>query len=96
MYSHPLLPVTHKLQYRTPKEYRDMLAPMAQQAGWKIHEHDGSVELWVRSLDDLTRATKDPDYIANIHPDEPNFLDKAKTEIIIGWEEVRVKDGKVV
>ncbi|KAF4546751.1 Dimeric alpha-beta barrel [Lasiodiplodia theobromae] len=82
--------------YHTPKEYRDKLAPMAQNAGWKIHEHDGSVELWVRSLDDLARATKDPDYIANIHPDQPKFLDESKTEVIVGWEEVRVRDGVVV
>lgn len=86
----------YKHQYHTPKEYRDKLTPMAQGAGWKIHEHDGSVELWVRSLDDLTRATKDPDYIANINPDQPKFLDQSKTEVIVGWEEVRVRDGVVV
>ncbi|OJD33911.1 dimeric alpha+beta barrel [Diplodia corticola] len=82
--------------YHTPREHREMLAPMAQRAGWKMHEHDGSVELWVRSLDDLARATQDPDYIANIHPDHTIFLDTSRTEVIIGWEEVRVKDGKVV
>ncbi|KAH7057099.1 EthD domain-containing protein [Macrophomina phaseolina] len=82
--------------FHTPQKDRDNLAPMAKSAGWKIHNHDGSVELWVRSLDDLARATQDPDYIANIHPDESHFLDKSRTEVIIGWEEVRVLDGKVV
>lgn len=82
--------------YHTPQSYRDQISPMAEKAGWKIHDHDGSAEMWVRSLDDLVAATQDPDYIANIHPDEAVFLDKSRTEVIIGWEEVRVRDGKVV
>lgn len=83
-------------KYHTTQSYRDQISPMAEKAGWKIHDHDGSAEMWVRSLDDLVAATQDPDYIANIHPDEAVFLDKSRTEVIIGWEEVRVRDGKVV
>lgn len=45
-------------KYHTPQSYRDQISPMAEKAGWKIHDHDGSAEMWVRSLDDLVAATQ--------------------------------------
>lgn len=58
--------------------------------------HDGSavrydalVELWFDDLQQMQTFYTDPDYVANVKPDEPNFADIANCSFII-TEENRV------
>ena len=50
----------------------------------------------MRSVEDLEKAVQDPDYPANVGPDEAKFLDQKRSVVTVGWEEVYLKDGKVV
>lgn len=37
--------------------------------------YDGAAELWFDSVDDMNRFFADPDYLANVRPDEARFAD---------------------
>lgn len=39
--------------------------------------YDGIARLEFRSAEDMERAFADPDYLANVRPDEPRFIDIA-------------------
>jgi hypothetical protein len=54
------------------------------------------VKILVRSMDDLMKATQDPEYPEKIGQDEQKFLDQARSMVTVGWEEVYVLDGKIV
>lgn len=58
--------------------------------------YDGFVELLMHDLEDFKRARQDPFYIEKVAPDEAKMADPAKTQIIVGWEECYVLDGKVL
>ena len=57
---------------------------------------DGHVEFLVRSVEDLFKATQDPEYPTILFPDEQYLLDKPTSIVTVGWEEVYVLDGRVV
>lgn len=84
------------MQYHTPSTERQKLGALAKTAGLRILEHDGHAEFWVKSLDDFLAALQDPEYQATIAPDEEGMLDRSRTEITFGWEEVRMIDGRVL
>ena len=62
----------------------------------KILEHDGHAEFWVQTIGDFLGALQDPEYVNTIAADEKKMLDRGRTEITIGWEEVRMMDGKIL
>jgi len=61
-----------------------------------IADYDGLMELTMPSLSCFDEAQKDPYYLEVVAPDELKFADVPRTKILIGWEEVYVKDGKKV
>jgi hypothetical protein len=61
-----------------------------------VAEYDGFVELLMPSLSCFDEAQKDPYYLEVVAPDELKFADVPRTQILVGWEEVYVQDGKVV
>lgn len=83
-------------KYHTPSSTRSAINPLAEKAGWKVNNFDSYAEFWVRSVDDWVRATDDPAYVLIVTPDEERLLDKSRTEVTFGWEQVRVQDGRVV
>ncbi|PRP84420.1 hypothetical protein PROFUN_08100 [Planoprotostelium fungivorum] len=82
--------------YHTPSSERDKIKEMAEKAKWDVLDHDGHVELWIKSLDDVKRAVQDAGYLTDIFPDEHKMLDKSRTQVTIGWQEVKMIDGKIV
>jgi hypothetical protein len=58
--------------------------------------YDGNVEILLRSVEDLEKAVQGPEYPAKVGPDEVKFLDQKRSVVTVGWEEVYLKDGKVV
>lgn len=50
----------------------------------------------VRSVDDLMKATQDPEYPVKMQPDEGYLFEHGKMQITTGWVEAYVEDGKVV
>lgn len=56
------------------------------------------MELLVRENDFecLERARQDPYYGDVVAPDEEKFIDMGRSQMIVGWEEVYVEDGKTV
>ncbi|KAH7364090.1 EthD domain-containing protein [Rhexocercosporidium sp. MPI-PUGE-AT-0058] len=83
-------------QYHTPKSTRDLAAGVAKEFGWTVSDYDGNVEFLVRSVEDLKKAVEDPEYPEKVLPDEQRFMDQSNSVVTVGWEEVYVKDGKVV
>ena len=47
---------------------------------------DGTAELWFDSLQDMTAFYSDPEYLADIHPDEPRFADMEATKFFVTTE----------
>ncbi|KAF8854106.1 hypothetical protein BDZ45DRAFT_747870 [Acephala macrosclerotiorum] len=68
----------------------------AESFGWTLSPYDGHVEILVRNMEALTRATRDPEYPEKVGLDEQRFLEQARSMVTAGWEEVYVLDGKVV
>jgi hypothetical protein len=52
--------------------------------------------MMVRSVDDLLKATQDPEYAAKMQPDEAYMFEHGSMELTVGWVETYVQDGKVV
>jgi hypothetical protein len=44
----------------------------------------------------LTGAFSDPEYHSTVRPDEDLFIDYLGTKVVIGYEYVRVVDGKLL
>lgn len=63
-----------------------------------VVDYDGFVEMWVResNFTCLDRAREDPYYREVVEPDEKKFFDLEKSQVIVGWEECYVEDGKVL
>ncbi|KAH9215403.1 EthD domain-containing protein [Leptodontidium sp. 2 PMI_412] len=83
-------------QHHIPKSTRDLAAGVAKEFGWTLSDYDGHVEFMLRSVEDLKKAVEDPEYPEKVLPDEQRFMDQSNSLVTVGWEEVYVKDGKVV
>ncbi|KAJ9499903.1 hypothetical protein H2202_004893 [Exophiala xenobiotica] len=86
----------HVPQYHTPSSVRDQAKSIPGIAQATIAEWDGFVELLMPNMSCFDEAQKDPYYSEVVFPDELKFADPANSQIIIGWEEVYVQDGKIV
>jgi hypothetical protein len=84
------------LQYHTPSSVRQQAISIFGLPASAVATYDGFVELLMRDLEDFKRAQQDPFYIEKVAPDEAKMADPAKTQIIVGWEECYVLDGKVL
>ena len=85
-----------KLQYHTPSSVRQHAISTLGLPESLIATYDGFVEVLMRNLEDFTRMHQDPFYIEKVAPDEARMTNEAKTQMIFGWEECYVFDGKVV
>ena len=47
---------------------------------------DGAAELWFDSKDDMTSFFADPNYLADVRPDESRFADMGKTVFFVTEE----------
>ena len=83
-------------QYHTPSSVREQAKSVPGLSQASIAEYDGFVELLMPSLSCFDEAQKDPYYQEVVVPDELKFADVPRTQILVGWEEVYVQDGKVV
>ncbi|KAG4424774.1 hypothetical protein IFR04_002122 [Cadophora malorum] len=83
-------------QYHTPKSTRYLAASVAKDFGWTLAGYDGYVDFMVSSVEDLKNAVEDPEYPEKVLPDEQMFMDQSNSVVTVGWEEVYVKDGKVI
>ena len=84
------------LQYHTPSSIRQQAISIFGLPEFAVATYDGFVELLIRDLEDFKRAQQDPFYIEKVAPDEAKMADPAKTQVIVGWEECYVLDGKVL
>ncbi|KAE9972088.1 hypothetical protein EG327_009597 [Venturia inaequalis] len=58
--------------------------------------YDGMASFLVPSMEVLTRAFSDADYLSTVRPDEDLFIDHSGTKVVVGYEYVRIVDGKLV
>ncbi len=84
------------IQYHTPPETRELAAGLAGYAGGKLAPFDAHVEFIVQSVDDLMKATADPEYPLKMQPDEGCMFEHGKMQMTVGWVETYVQDGEVV
>jgi uncharacterized protein (TIGR02118 family) len=49
---------------------------------------DGTAELWFDSVADMDAFYSDPDYLANVQPDEARFADMTETVFFVTEEDV--------
>ncbi|KIY03236.1 uncharacterized protein Z520_01703 [Fonsecaea multimorphosa CBS 102226] len=84
-------------QYHTPsKLLSSALAGFPALKGVKKVDFDGVGEFLMPDVACFHRAREDPYYAEVVAPDEEKLFDWASAEWTIGWEEVYIKDGKVV
>ncbi|KAM0723793.1 hypothetical protein Q7P37_000783 [Cladosporium fusiforme] len=57
--------------------------------------YDGFVELVMRDEKCFEEARKDPYYDQHVKADEEAFIDVTKSQVVFGWEEVYIEEGKV-
>lgn len=50
----------------------------------------------VPNMEVLVGAFSDPEYLSTVRPDEDLFIDHSGTKVVIGYEYVRIVDGKQV
>ncbi len=60
---------------------------MAEYAGAKLAPFDAHVEFMVQSVDDLLKATQDPEYPVKMQPDEAFMFEHGKMQLTVGWVE---------
>ena len=86
-------------QYHCPSSLRQSyitgLTSMGKDASSGA-DYDGFVELLMPDLSCYEKALSDQHYKDVIAPDDTYFADMERSKIMVGWEEVYVKDGKVV
>ncbi|GAM83010.1 hypothetical protein ANO11243_009960 [Dothideomycetidae sp. 11243] len=56
---------------------------------------DGGVKMWANSIEELMAVFQDPEYIKTVIPDEESFLKRDEAQMMVGWDEVHWRDGKV-
>lgn len=50
----------------------------------------------IPSMEILTGAFSDPEYLSKVRPDEDLFIDHSGTKVVVGYEYVRIVDGILV
>lgn len=50
----------------------------------------------IPSMEVLTGAFSDPEYLSKVRPDEDLFIDHSGTKVVVGYEYVRIVDGILV
>ncbi|KAK1238777.1 hypothetical protein MKX07_004353 [Trichoderma sp. CBMAI-0711] len=83
-------------QYHTPPSTRNLAVPLASTVGAVVAPFDAYIEFMVRSVEDLWKATADPEYPIKMQPDEAYMFAEGKMQVTVGWVEVYVRDGEVV
>ncbi|OAG38794.1 hypothetical protein AYO21_06989 [Fonsecaea monophora] len=84
-------------QYHTPSELiSTAIAGFPALQGVKKLNFDGIGEFLMPDVSCFHKAREDPYYAEVIAPDEDKLFDWNTAEWTIGWEEVYIKDGKVV
>ncbi|RFU72486.1 hypothetical protein TARUN_9762 [Trichoderma arundinaceum] len=83
-------------QYHTPPETRNLASSLAEAVGATVAPFDAYIEFMVHNVEDLWKATADPEYPVKMQPDEQFMFDHGKMQVTVGWVEVYVQGGKVV
>ncbi|KAF9886601.1 hypothetical protein FE257_011241 [Aspergillus nanangensis] len=81
-------------QYHTPPLMREQYFGGAE--GVHTLDFDGHGEVLVEDPDTLKALIEDPYFKDVVEPDEERFIDKASRRRTVGYEEIWVRDGKVV
>ncbi|OAP65489.1 hypothetical protein AYL99_01461 [Fonsecaea erecta] len=84
-------------QYHTPSHLLpSALAGFPALGSAKKLDFDAVGEFLMPDLSCFQRAREDPYYAEVIAPDEQRLFDWTSVEWTVGWEEVYIKDGRVV
>lgn len=59
-------------------------------------DYDGVAEFIVPDVSYIKSSREDPYFFEKVLPDEERFFDTQNTGYHIGWEEVYLRDGKIV
>ncbi|CAK39231.1 hypothetical protein AAWM_00020 [Aspergillus awamori] len=84
-------------QVYTPEKTRKVVEAMNQKAnrGWVIDDHDFAVEFYFKTLEDLSKVSRDPEFHA-LQAEEVPYISKHHVVTSLGWVETFVEHGKVV
>jgi hypothetical protein len=58
--------------------------------------YNGGAEFWANSIEELGAVFQDPEYQSIVVPDELKFLKRDEATLLVGYEEMKWVDGKVV
>ncbi|TKA76773.1 hypothetical protein B0A49_08383 [Cryomyces minteri] len=99
--SHPRIFLSVKIVQEKVVKYnqfhvnRDVMNALASH-GLPAAEYDGGVNLWANSVEDLMAVFQDDEYNRVVVPDENSFLQRHEAKMMVGYDEDKWVDGKVV
>ncbi|EJD46905.1 hypothetical protein AURDEDRAFT_163966 [Auricularia subglabra TFB-10046 SS5] len=70
--------------YHSDEQLSQALAPMVPVVHW-----DGAAVFYAKGLEDFAKLFTDPEYLAKVVPDEEKFLERSKSQAMIGYEDVK-------
>ena len=62
----------------------------------KKQDYDGSADFHMADISCFEHFRQDPYYLSDVLPDETKLFDWETSSYNFGWEEVYIKDGKIV
>ncbi|ETS75803.1 hypothetical protein PFICI_12747 [Pestalotiopsis fici W106-1] len=89
--------VVKYVQYHLPSSFRAQSEQVWTELGSDhVSDFDGHVVLTVPNLDALKNALADPYYKSHVQPDEAKFIDAKGCYRTFGYEQIYIKDNKVI
>lgn len=76
------------------KETAEVAFPLLKKI--KKYEYDGAGEFIMPDISCFHKAQQDPFYLTHMLPDEQKLFDWETTVYQVGWEEIYIKNGKIV
>ncbi|KAI0899149.1 hypothetical protein F4806DRAFT_493649 [Annulohypoxylon nitens] len=67
-----------------------------RQFGIGMLSYDGAASMWANNLEELLQVFNAEEYLKTVVPDEERFINRAEIVTMIGWDEDKWENGKVL
>jgi len=64
--------------------------------GLPVVDYDGGVNIWANSVEDMMAVFQDEEYNRVVVPDEESFMKRHDAKMMLGHDEDKWADGKVL
>ncbi|KAI5866040.1 hypothetical protein GGS23DRAFT_594194 [Durotheca rogersii] len=89
------VPIIRKNVVKYSQFHADSSVDLAK-FGVGVASYDGVASVWARSLDELAAVYTDAEYLKAVIPDEEKYFDRGKVVTMVGWDEDKWENGKVL